>query len=299
MIYILNRGLILEQEIVKVLKKYFNILRVPKYYKNFTVNITNEHPFARMELSETPEKTAASLFPAIVVATEEDVKSAELRNLARTDSLTIEPVDIAASKEEGKEDGPSPLEKRYMMITPEIMAELREAMGSRSEKKIYGQTNFIRRQDHVSIEIWAENPQLKNELYEHIRLFVCGFMKDYLGELYKKYFTELASEEETPLVITDSSVRGQRSNNYNLEYGIELTSGQIAFDADYIIEQSVIDTEIEDPNNFLLEVINHAISYEETTRTWIIGSDDPGDEESGSGESGHPAGAGEPEAGRP
>jgi len=296
MIYFLNRGLILEQEVVKALEKYFSIIRVPEYYKNFSVNITNDHPFARMWLSETPEKDAASLLPVIVVATENDDKSAELRNLARTDDLTIEPADI----EPAENGGLSPLEKRYMMITPKIMGELREAMANREVKRIFGQSNFIRRQDRISIEIWAENPQLKNELYELIRLFVCGFMKDYLGEIYKTYFAELSKESETPLVITDDSVRGQRSNNYNLDFGVELTGGHITFDADYIIEQSVIDTEVVEQNKFLLEVINHVQSYEETTREWIIGSDpepEPGDGEA-VGDSGSRAETGEPEAGR-
>jgi hypothetical protein len=60
MIFFLNRGLILEQEVVKVLKKYFSIIGIPEYYKNYTITVTNEHPFARMLLSEAPEKEAES-----------------------------------------------------------------------------------------------------------------------------------------------------------------------------------------------------------------------------------------------
>jgi hypothetical protein len=117
---------------------------------------------------------------------------------------------------------------------------------------------------------------LKNELYELIRLFVCGFMMDYLAEQYREFFTELDAGE-SPLAIFDSSVRGQRSNNFNVDFGIELSGAHITFDADYIIEQSVIDTELVEINdNLLLEVINHVKGYADTTREWIIGPGDPG-----------------------
>jgi hypothetical protein len=273
MIFFLNRGLILEQEIVKAIKKYFSIIDVPDFYKNFTVSVTNEHPFARMILSESPEKDAASLFPVVIVATEDDSKPGELVNLNDSQYLVIEPTDIEPKNEDGK----SAIEERYVMMTPKKMGELRAAMDARTDKRIFGTTCFIRRRDHISIEIWAENPQLKNELYELIRLFACGFMKDYLAELYKGLFNELDESGESPLVIFDSSIRGQRSNNFNVDFGIELSGALITFDADYIIEQSVIDTDIVEINeNLLLEVINHVKEYEGTTREWIIGPDDPG-----------------------
>jgi hypothetical protein len=290
MIFFLNRGLILEQEIVKALKGYFTITGVPEFYENFTVSVTNRHPFARMAISDMPEKDAASIFPVVVVATEDDSKPPDLTNAVDWDEFFIEPADIEAKKD----GGPSDVEARYMMMTPAKMSALREAMDARKDKRIFGVTQFIRRRDHISIEIWAENPQLKNELYELIRLFVCGFMKDYLAELYKKFFKEL-DEEEGPLVIFDSSVRGQRSNNFNVDFGIELSGAQITFDADYVIEQSVIDTEAGDINgNLLLEVINHVKGCAGTTREWIIGPDDA----PGAGAEGTPpAGGGNPAPG--
>jgi hypothetical protein len=271
MIFFLNRGLILEQEIAKALKKYFSMTGVPEFYENFTVSVTNEHPFARMCLSETPEKDAASLFPVVVVATEDDSKPGELINLADSQYLVIELADIEAKNEGGKPE----IEKRYMMMTPKKMAALRAEMDARTDKRIFGTTCFIRHRDHISIEIWAENPQLKNELYELIRLFVCGFMKDYLSEFYRGFFKELEGGGESPLAIFDGSVRGQRSNNFNVDFGIELFGARISFDADYIIEQSVIDTALAEINdNLLLEVINHAKDYAGTSRSIVVGGGD-------------------------
>ena len=272
MIFFLNRGLILEQEVVKALKKYFSIIDVPGYYKNFTVSITNEHPFARILLSEYPEKATASLFPVIVATTVNDSKPSELMHLASSSYMAIEPADI----KEGQNGEPSAIEKRYMMMTPKKMSELRAAMEARQDKRIYGTSFFIRRRDSIAIEIWAENPQLKNELYELIRLFACGFMREYLDKTYSDYFSEL-NEAGGILTIFDSSIRGQRSNNFNLDFGIELSGAHITFEADYIIEQSIIDTELVEINdNLLLEVINHVKGYADTTREWIFGPDTPG-----------------------
>jgi hypothetical protein len=270
MIFFLNRGLILEHEVVKAMKKYFDITGVPDYYKNYTVNITNEHPFAKMYLTEAPEKTAISLFPVVVVATESESKPPELNNLVDgAETISIEMDDITPDGEDGK----SLIERRYDMITPLIIKRLQDAMDKRKEKRIHGASMYIRRRETICIDIWAENPQLKNEIYELVRLFVCGFLRDYLADLYRRYFNELG-EGQSPLVIFDSSVKGQRSNNYNLEFGIELCAGQITFEADYIIEQTIIDTEIVDTNNILLEVINHVKGHELTTRERIIGADD-------------------------
>jgi hypothetical protein len=221
-----------------------------------------------MLLSESPEKEAESLFPVVVVATEDDSKPPELSALVESNNIAIEPDDLAG------EDGKSAVEHRYEMITPKIMARLRDAIKIAKDKRIHGTSLFIRRRDHISIEIWAENPQLKNELYETVRLFVCGFMRDYLAAIYKEYFPELENGQ-SPLVIFDTSVRGQRSNNFNLDFGIELFGAHIVFDADYIIEQTVIDTEIVDTNKLLLEVINHVKGYTDITREWIFGPGDP------------------------
>ena len=129
-----------------------------------------------------------------------------------------------------------------------------------------------------------------NELYELIRLFVCGFMRDYLAKLYRDFFKE-PDEGESPLAIFDSSVRGQRSNNFNVDFGIELFGAHITFDADYIIEQSVIDTDLAGINNgLLLEVLNHVKGYADITRGWVIREDGGAD---GGGEAGTGETAGE------
>jgi hypothetical protein len=59
-------------------------------------------------------------------------------------------------------------------------------------------------------------------------------MKDYLVKIYRGFFKELG-DGESPLAVFDSSIMGQRSNNFNVDFGIEISGAHITFDADYII----------------------------------------------------------------
>jgi hypothetical protein len=267
MIFFLNKGLILEQIMVKALQDYFNTLGLAGFYKNVTVSVTNKHPFARLLLNSiNGEKPQASLFPAVVVATLEDEKPGEMAGLIESGGIELLPEDVNPSEPGAK----SPLEESgYMMMTSAKYQGIREAVNQKG--RVYGISSRIRRQDRVSIEIWAKNIQLKNELYEVVRLFVCGFMKESFEQLY----------EENNFSLFDETVHGQRSNNFNGDFGVDLWGSYITFEADYTIEQIVIDTEIDDGNIDVMEVINHVKGQAGTSRSVIIGG---GDSAASSGE---------------
>jgi hypothetical protein len=80
--------------------------------------------------------------------------------------------------------------------------------------------------------------------------------------------------EENGLAIFDDTVYGQRSNTFNLDFGVELHGAHITFNADYIIEQSVIDTELVDENIDFMEVINHVKEQAGTSRSIVAGRRD-------------------------
>jgi hypothetical protein len=259
MIFFLNKGLILEQIIVKALRDYFQTVGIADFYKGVTVSVTNKHPFARLLLNSiNGTKPQASLFPAIVVATESDGKPGELEGLVDVSGVRLTIEDVTPG-----ENGKSPLEEKgYMMMTPEKLAAIKAAIEENGQ--VYGVSNYIRCSDHIAIEIWAENVQLKNELYELIRLFVCGFMKESFEKLYA----------ENNFSLFDDTVRGQRSNNFNVDFGVDLSGAMITFDADYIIEQTVIDTDLVDENIDVMEVINHVKGQTGTSRSVVIGGGD-------------------------
>ncbi|MDR0637911.1 MAG: hypothetical protein LBG27_03240 [Spirochaetaceae bacterium] len=250
------------------MQDYFSALGVANFYKNVAVSVTNKHPFARLLLNSiSGEKLKTSLFPSVVVATLDEGKPAELEDLVELQDIELTPEYVNPSEPGEKslleQDG-------FMMMTPEKYRAIREAVNQKG--RVYGISSTIRRQDRIAIEIWAENIQLKNELYEAVRLYVCGFMKESFEKLYG----------ENDFSLFDHTVSGQRSNNFNGEFGIELWGAYIAFEADYTIGQTVIDTELDDENIDFMEVINHVKGQAGTNRSVVIGGGDceePGGEE--------------------
>jgi hypothetical protein len=80
--------------------------------------------------------------------------------------------------------------------------------------------------------------------------------------------------EENDFSLFDDTVRGQRSNNFNADFGIELWGSYITFEVDYTIEQTIIDTDLVDENIDFMEVINHAKGQAGTSRSIVIGGGD-------------------------
>lgn len=234
MLFYLNRPLILEQAIRDALIEYFEALKVSDFYKKWHVNITCEHPFSLMLPSFTFNP---SIFPSIVITSNSDSKPSELTNLAEMQQLILEKKDLPLLKDSG------------YAVCDRVLEEL----GSCLEKKEYliGVANIVRRQEKIAIEIWSENIQLKNELYEMVRLFVtCGINKAMEREI-----------KNNNLVVFDNTVQGERSGNYNYDFGVTLAGARITFDADYFIEQSIIDTELTDKSEIEKRIIWEVKDY--------------------------------------
>ena len=221
MLIYLNKPLILEHVIKEVLEQYFASLMLDSYYKNWAINVTCEHPFALMLSQGAFNK---SLFPSIVVSTISDEKPMDLANLFKMQELHIVKEDIPKLKEKG------------YMVCNEVIERLEKEIKERDE--LLGVTHIIRRNEKIAIEIWSENIQLKNELYEHIRLFIAGG----IHEATKKY------QLNNNLVIFDRTLQGDRSGNYNYDFGVTLVGSRLTFEADYFIEQSLLDTELKCKN---------------------------------------------------
>jgi len=240
--YYLNRGLILEQAIKAAIIEYFNNLHLSNMYPNFNVAVTNEHPFAKLLLNDN--LNASDSFPCVVVSTQEDRKVDDLVSLAvdfRAVGIDSDDFDeITKTDENGKE-----IEGLCTVADEETL----EAIKATIEKQgaCYGYCLRIRRKDTLGIEIWAENEQLKNELYEQLRLFVAGNLSRVLDERFGFFDIELL----------DHTVVGHRSNNHNYDFGIDLTGAHISLDIDYCIEQLVLDTQYTEINEIETEAHNY------------------------------------------
>jgi hypothetical protein len=276
----LNKGIILEQAITGLVNQYFDAMRFDSFYRNFHIKATLDHPFAILLKEHT--LNAADHFPVVVVSTYEDNKPSELIDLSpQIEGLGLEQEDIDSITRYTEKIVINGKEKERVIpgLFPVVESGVLEAIKEAIVKNglIYGFSVRTYRRDNISLEIWAENAQLKNELYEHLRLFVIGNLRHIMEKQYEFF----------DIKIDDDKINGQRSGAYNDQCDVLLHGANITFDVNYAITQFVLDTEIKNPSgDLMLEVINHAKGYEGITREWIIGP------EPGTGGSVDPSGDG-------
>ena len=271
MIYYLNLGFVLEQALVDVTKTYIDRLRLDSVYNNFHISVVNEHPFAHLLIED--KTTASDTFPAVVITSHSDGEVPDLSNLMEINhgvKMTSKDFDelfeeATRPKTHVKENGEVEIiKKRDGSIVREIIPgyvliydkdrinELKELADSRTtpeeEGGIYGIKIDTRRRDNISVEIWCENDQLKDELYEHLNLFFTCSLDRILREKFRMF----------DCAIFGNKVSGERSSNYNFDFDVMLSGSHITFSVDYNVSQIILDTEIENiTTQIFWEVINH------------------------------------------
>ena len=240
--FYLNRGIILEQAVVAVIKEYLKTLKVNEIYRNNQIHVALNNHFAKL-YRENGDR-AADNFPAIVVSSFDDDKDRELTNLRpQTQGAEAALIGYNRSDIDSILDIYEPEPVNGKKVTkPGICAiasdETIEVLLSLLAKRefVYGYSLRAYRREIISIDIWAENIQLKNELYEQIRLFVIGDLRNKLTEKYKFFDPRL----------DDDTIRGQRVLPFLVDFGLTLAGGNVQFEVVYAIEQNVIDTDWDD-----------------------------------------------------
>jgi hypothetical protein len=253
MICYLNRGFILEQAIVASVNHYFDAMRMDKLYSNFHTKATIEHPFAQLFVKEQG-LNAADVFPVVVVSTYDDGKPSDIDTLPPQISgigLGKTEIEIITKYKETVTENGKQKERMIPGLFPVAESSVIQAVNARIEEKgiIYGFAVRTYRKDKISLEVWAENAQLKNEIYDHLRLFVLGNLRHLLIAKYSFFDVKM----------DDDSINGQRSGAYNDQFDVVLYGANITFDVNYAVEQIVLDTEIEKKTrDLIMEVCNHA-----------------------------------------
>ena len=272
MIYYLNLGFVIEQALLDVTKTYIDRLHLEAVYNNFHISVVNEHPFAHMMLEDST--TASDTFPSVVITSQTDGDVPDLANLQEiTNGIKMTSKDFddlfetatrpktRINEETGeteiihKRDGSVVRENvpGYVLIYDEERINyLKQLADSRTKGEevggIYGLKIDSRLRDRISVEVWCENDQLKDELYEHLRLFFKCSLDRLLQEKYK-FFN---------CAIFGNQVNGERSSNYNFDFDIVLTGSHLTFSVDYNVSQIILDTDIENiTTEIFWEVINH------------------------------------------
>ena len=272
MIYYLNLGFILEQALLDVTKTYIERLHLDSVYNNFHISVVNEHPFAHMMLEDTTN--ANDTFPSVVITSQSDGEVPDLANLMEMNhgvKVTSQDLDelFAASRRPKtrinentgetevvkKRDGTVVMETvpGYVLIyDEERINQLKEIADSRTTPEetggIFGIKIDSRRRDNISVEIWCENDQLKDELYEHLNLFFSCSLDRILQEKFKMF----------DCAIFGNKIHGERSSNYNFDFDVMLSGSHLTFSVDYNVSQIILYTEIEKiTTEIFWEVINH------------------------------------------
>lgn len=270
MVYYLNFGFILEQALADLIRRYIDRQNFDEVYGNFHISVMNEHPFAHMIIDSSSR--CADNFPSIIVTTQSDSKTGEMAELPLQTyevGYTSEEIDCLVSagfrnKKRLLSGGKAVdivkngvLQKErvpgfILVYDKKSVEELKRTADSRSKDgekgMVYGLKINTRKTDLVSIEIWAENNELKNELYEHVRLFLSGALPRLLEDEYRIFAPALF----------DKTITGERSANYNFDFDSLLCGSHLSFEVDYDIAQVILDTELENINGEIVpEVINH------------------------------------------
>lgn len=251
-VYYLNQGIILEQAIASLIHDYLETIDAEGLYKNFHVEVSNSHPFASLYLHNNI--MAADSFPSITVSTQSDDKTSELTQLAAdidTVGLTSSDIDLLTSNTYTndftditgvKHKAGEKIPGLCAVTSDSIKKELKKIADEKGF--VYGYDIKTRRTDRIGIDIWADNEQVKNELYEILRLFVAGGLIYVLQAKYKNF----------DISIFDHSMHGQRGGNYNLDFDVPLSGSMLTFDVNYCIRQVIVDTGIKTINEIIPEV---------------------------------------------
>lgn len=245
MLCYINRSVVLEQSICHLIKQYLNDLNVRAKYPNFNITVTCEHPFARLYFNDNLQ--ASDSFPCVVVSTQEDKKPSDFMELPpHTDKITLEKKDIDALIASTKDT-------KAVGLCTVIDNKTLEAITNTIQEKgcCYGYSIRTRRQDALAVEVWAENVQLKNELYEQLRLYIAGSLRYQLDDMLS--FFDIA--------LFDDTIVGHKSNNYNYDFDIALCGAHIAFDVNYCTETLILDTEAKNMNFDIENMIMEAKNY--------------------------------------
>ena len=218
--YIITAARDYEEVIIEELKKYFfEEVRFKDIYPNFgNVRISGVHPTVYLIEAEINKKPVPQgLFPSITVISDNDQKNPEIDIPTLMEDTEVKSAEISDIKE-----------NRSAYIISDKDLQVLDGLTQDSNSVFTEGMNQNRRASLV-IEIWSQNMKVKNRLYDLTLVFFIG----------KKRFT-LKSDYD--IVIDEKSVAGERSGNYNYDFGRVIYGGILRMSVDYIIAQYEVDT---------------------------------------------------------
>lgn len=211
--YIMTKIPIVEDALVSAFGAYLKELRFGEMYPYHKgVNISNDHPFEKLLDNQDG---VSHLFPSITIVSSNDNESSGMAKGWQATTL-----------ERGNLDGIDP--KEWYLAK----SALSQLQGSLDEKGfLYGLQHSTVWRDSTTFEIWTENIQVKNDIYNLVMAFLTG---PKVLELHTQY----------GFVIHSNTIQGQRSGYYNYDFGRVLYGGRVTLAVEYNVLQAAYDTDV-------------------------------------------------------
>jgi len=213
-----------ERTIIEEFQKHLQEeIRFEDLYPEFgNVRVSETHPFAYLmdqEINNVP--VPVGLFPSITIVNDTDNKNAALM-MQKQVHTEIEITSTAL-------DDIKAHRNLYIISDKDVVAI--EALLERFNGKLFasGVESFIR--GSMVAEIWSENYEVKGAIYDIFRNFLIGIKKFTIQENYG-------------IIVLEDSIRGEKSGNYNFDFGHILYGGIARFDTDFTIKQYFIVTDV-------------------------------------------------------
>lgn len=218
MIYAITYAPDVELTLVDELRSYFQKeAKAAELFRNHpSIRISQVHPFAYLiDEAVNQTKVPVNLFPSVTIIAENDSKAAQ--TMATLEEANYSAEDIQAIVEN---------RERYI-ISDETVAAL-QAMAA-NNPTIFARGSSRVRNMAISIEIWSENIDQKNRIYDLCQAFILGPKRYEVNDLGIK--------------LHEYSMQGQRSGLYNYDFGKLLYGGQIRVQADAGLAQFFVSTD--------------------------------------------------------
>lgn len=226
----------IETIIVQRLKNHiYNEVHYIDIFPNFPgLRISGVHPFVFLidhQLYGT--KIPVDLFPSITLVDESDGKDTAANTPTVEGETKIYDAEIA--------DIESDVDKLHYVISPTDFTALKALVVA--DTFPFAVSSVQRRRSSVVCEVWDNNVLVKNRLYDIARNF---FVHKGRYDLYKN----------DTLLIEEESISGQKSGNYNFDFGSPIYGATMRFNLVYSMAQYVVDSSL-----LPITTINH--SYKE------------------------------------
>lgn len=220
MIHTINYVPDVEEILITKLRDYLvNEVKFKDIYKNFgNVRVSGTHPFVYLVESDiNGTKLPQGLFPSITVVMESDAKNPEINIATIVKDFEISSTQVADITNN----------RDLYIISDSDLSALDSLTQNGNTVWARGARQY--RRAYLVCEVWSLNPKVKNRLYDLLINFLMGSIRFTIKQIYD-------------IIIIENEISGEKSGNYNFDFGKVIYGGIVRFPVDYAISQYRVDT---------------------------------------------------------